>query len=180
MGELSGQARPLKRRTRRTRLTLGFIDAFAEILETGVWQETAIGAMAVPRSTFFTWLNRGREELDAGVPQKKQSLYAKLAVVVQNAYAVGEAELVRRIRKAGEDPRHWTANAWLLERRNPEAYALRQRVDVTMDVSIAFRIMGMARDELITYNEVAEEYGDDLAGQLFQAAGITLEETSEA
>ena len=46
----------------------------------------------------------------------------------KNALAEGEAALVGEIRRAASEPRHWTAAAWLLERRNPKAWGRRDRV----------------------------------------------------
>ncbi len=46
----------------------------------------------------------------------------------KKALAEGEAALVGEIRRAASEPRHWTAAAWLLERRNPKAWGRRDCV----------------------------------------------------
>lgn len=41
---------------------------------------------------------------------------------VKEAQADGEQALIDTIRAASSEPKHWTAAAWLLERRYPERY----------------------------------------------------------
>jgi len=43
---------------------------------------------------------------------------------IAEARAVFEYTQLKRIGRAGENPRHWTASAWLLERMFPERYSL--------------------------------------------------------
>lgn len=173
-----GQVGLHKKRTRRSRLTQNLIDDFAEALELGVPQETVIRRSGVPRSTFYDWLRRGRDELDAGVKQKDQSIYADLAVVINRAAATGITNLVKLVRDAAATD--WKAAMTMLERIDPEHFGRRQRVDVVMDLPIVARNVELIRNQLVRYVEVADQYGDDLATQLFQIAGITVQEAPEA
>jgi hypothetical protein len=48
---------------------------------------------------------------------------------VDAALAEWETGHVEAIEAAGEHPQHWTARAWLLERRFPDKYGRRDRMD---------------------------------------------------
>lgn len=47
---------------------------------------------------------------------------AEFSQRVKTAQADGEQALIDTIRAASAEPKHWTAAAWLLERRYPERY----------------------------------------------------------
>jgi len=68
-------------------------------------------------STYKGWVLRG----NAG-----EEPYASLLAAVKAAELEAEAEILDRIREHSFDT--WQAGAWLLERRYPERYALKQRV----------------------------------------------------
>ena len=89
------------------------VDAVAE----GLPRDTAAKLARIAPSTLYSWLSRGE---DGEAP------YAELLERVKEAEAQGEQELVKRIRSASVET--WQAAAWLLERRRPEAYALRREV----------------------------------------------------
>lgn len=48
---------------------------------------------------------------------------------IKRAEAESISALVERIRSASEDPQRWTAAAWLLERRFPQRWGKRERLD---------------------------------------------------
>jgi len=54
----------------------------------------------------------------------------KFSAAVKKAEADSRSVLVERIQAAAEDPKHWTAAAWLLERRSPRRWGRKDRVDV--------------------------------------------------
>jgi transposase len=78
-------------------------------IRAGVPKEAAARIAGIGASTLFEWMQRDVEFAEA----------------VQRAVAESEAVLVARIAKAAGEPRHWTAAAWMLERRFPERYAKR-------------------------------------------------------
>jgi hypothetical protein len=53
------------------------------------------------------------------------------AAAINRAEGSVEALYLERIRNAARDPKYWRAAAWVLERRNPEDYALRQPDAIT-------------------------------------------------
>ena len=55
----------------------------------------------------------------------------KFALGLLEAEHAAEVLLLRRIQAAAEDPKHWRAAAWLLERRNPSDFYLRPPTLIT-------------------------------------------------
>lgn len=78
----------------------------------------------ISRDTFYRWLNAGRRD-DA--PEQ----LAAFAREVDEAFAAWEVDTMRRIHN---DP-SWQSDAWALERRRPDSYGRRVRLDgnVTSD-----------------------------------------------
>lgn len=54
------------------------------------------------------------------------SAYASFVTALKKARAAGKLALLEKIAKAGEKPQFWAANAWTLERTDPEQFALRK------------------------------------------------------
>lgn len=52
-------------------------------------------------------------------------LHRAFRQAIKRAQSMHERRLLGRIDTAARDPKHWTAAAWILERRYPEKYALR-------------------------------------------------------
>lgn len=86
----------------------------------GHTKEAACGAAGISTSTLSAWME-GDEDF---------------AEAVEIAMNKGEARLLRNISKAGEVPRHWIANAWLLERTRQGRYALRVKAPTDMNVVV--------------------------------------------
>lgn len=88
----------------------------------GNYLETAAAYAGVPRSTLHDWLRRGR---------KGQEPYDAFVAEVEEALGAAETGFVVRVATAARDPRHWTAAAWWLERRFPDRWGRRDRVEHT-------------------------------------------------
>ena len=72
----------------------------------GCSREAAAGLAGISATTLYEWQRE--------FPQFSQGL--------QKADSEFEAVCVASIRKAGQNPRNWTANSWLLERKFPQRY----------------------------------------------------------
>lgn len=59
---------------------------------------------------------------------------ATLATEVEKAEATAEFTYVSKIAIAADDPKNWTAAAWWLERRHPDEFGRRDRLDVKVDI----------------------------------------------
>lgn len=87
----------------------------------GLPRDTSAKLARISPSTLYDWLARGRNG---------EEPYAEFLERVKAAEAKGEDELVAIVRAAAKDTDErrgqWQAAAWLLERRRPEAYALKR------------------------------------------------------
>ena len=59
---------------------------------------------------------------------------ATLATSVENAEGEAEAAYTKLVANAAADPKNWTAAAWWLERRHPDQFGRRDRLDVKVDM----------------------------------------------
>jgi hypothetical protein len=91
--------------------------------------EPAARICRVPPQTVRGWLARGENRHSQGRPSTPE--YVAFVADIEKALGQWECERLAGITAAGKQPRHWTANAWLLERRWPERYGRRTRVDAS-------------------------------------------------
>lgn len=104
-----------------TKLTPKVAEKIIDAVKRGNRLDTAALYAGVSRESFFAWCRWGRAA-DARQP------YRGFVLALDEALASWEAGKVEAISDAGDEA--WQANAWLLERRLPDAYGRRTRVDV--------------------------------------------------
>jgi transposase len=90
-------------------------------LRGGAYLETAAAMAGVHRDTLRIWLIKGAE--------RPNTPYGEFARDAEKAMAESELRDLTLIGTAAQT--QWTAAAWRLERRFPERYALRTKVDNT-------------------------------------------------
>lgn len=93
-----------------------------DALRGGNYLETAAAYAGVPKTTLHDWLRKGRKGTEP---------YAAFVAEVEEALGAAETGFVVRVATAARDPRHWTAAAWWLERRFPDRWGRRDRVEHT-------------------------------------------------
>lgn len=97
-------------------LTKRIVDA----VRAGLPWKLAAQAAGVGWSTLKEWKARGR----AG-----EEPFAALVARLERAEGEAAQAAMASILAAAADPRHWTAAAWMLERRHPELFALKRQVE---------------------------------------------------
>lgn len=108
-------------------LTAELQDRIAEHLKEGHGGTEAARLAGISKSSYYEWLKQAREDEAAGL----ETVYTRFAEVVAEAEAELEHTNLARIRAAAESgPKGWTASAWLLERRFPGRWSLRNRVEL--------------------------------------------------
>ena len=113
----------------------------------------------ISRRTLYEWLRRGgrarevAESTGDPIPSSERP-FADFYVEVMAAQADWETGRLDKIDAAASSPQHWTAAAWLLERRMPEKYALKSRVDHQHELRIE---IGHSRPEEIDWTEAEPE-----------------------
>lgn len=126
---------------RITKLTPKLRESICQALRAGNYIETAAAMNGIAKSSYYLWLRRGareRERLDKSKrarPKKSERPYLLFSDAVKKAEAQSEAMSVARIAKAGQEGA-WQAEAWRLERKYPDRWGRKLRVDESVNQSI--------------------------------------------
>jgi hypothetical protein len=99
---------------RPTKLTDELQAEIVNYLKTGNYIETACALAGISKSTFYSWLNKGKNST-------RTNKYSRFTDAVERAQAWAEARLVALISKKAE--KTWQAAAWLLERKHPSKWS---------------------------------------------------------
>lgn len=122
-------------------------------LTAGAFVATAADFAGITRETFYAWLKRGEAErnrrsalskpLEAltGKPRERElarraeeALYLKFSDTVKRTQASAEVSALAGITSAGRES--WQALAWLLERKFPDRYGNKRKVQVEIDAEV--------------------------------------------
>jgi hypothetical protein len=82
----------------------------------------ACGLAGISRETFYAWMDRGERDPDGP--------YGDFFRRIRRAQAEPQQALVARVRAAAQDPKHYGAATWMLERRWPEEWGENKKVTV--------------------------------------------------
>ena len=121
------------------KLTPTLTAKIAELVEIGNSAEVAAVSLGVPRSTYFRWMAKGREQ--------ETGPYANLVAAIATAHAQAEVDIVAAIRdpvldrNGKADPSVSNGLKWLLERTRRERYGPK--------VEIEMHVRQQATDDLI-------------------------------
>lgn len=110
---------------RPTHLTQEVHDKIVAGVRAGLPLKYAAEAVGIAEGTVFEWLRRARDEDD----RPNAEPFAKLANALKEAKAAKMREALENIAEAGREPRNWTANAWYLERADPEHFGAVTRAE---------------------------------------------------
>ena len=114
--------------------------AILAAIEVGMTRTAAAAAVGVDRRTLASWTRR----------------FATFRAEVEKAEARAAQRMVNQIVTAARTT--WQAAAWFLERRYPEDWGRRERVDVSVDIRreaerLAAELGGVSADEIIAEAE---------------------------
>ncbi|MGH8543148.1 MAG: hypothetical protein ACREX3_05845 [Gammaproteobacteria bacterium] len=159
---------------RPTKLNKAVAAKILKELERGAPIEAAGPLAGIGRRTFYDWMYRGAralaaEEAGKEVPEEEKP-FMEFYTAVEEARSEWETRQLEGIEEAGKSgPQYWTARAWLLERRMPEKYALKARVEHKHELRIEVghgpeQIEGEVLDEGSTSGVLSSGNGDAPAG----------------
>ena len=108
---------------RRTKLTPDIQKTLCDCLRSGCYAVTACARAGITESTYYLWLQKGEEG--------KQP-YSEFLESVKKADADAEALLAGTVMRVALDAENpcWQAAMTMLERRHPERWGRRNRVDL--------------------------------------------------
>lgn len=122
----------------KSKLTENTQATIVRSLRAGNYVETAAAAAGISKSTLYDWLRRGA--------RAKSGAHKEFADAVANAQAEGEQSMVAIIAAAAGN--QWQAAAWHLERKFPDKWGRRQRIEhgVSDDVKVVFSLPPNGRE----------------------------------
>jgi len=109
---------------RRSKLTKQLIERICEEVEAGNYIRTACGNVGISESTFHAWREKGESGFGG--------LYLEFVEALKKSEATAEANLLSIIQA---DP-SWQSKAWILERRCPEHWGRRGRLDASLNSNV--------------------------------------------
>lgn len=109
---------------RPTRLTEELKKEIVKLLGEGNFVETVCDYVGLSKETFYEWQRRG----ERGWQADHEGGYVEFTDAVKKAMAEVEKDTITDLR-AG--PLNWQAKAWWLERRHPDKWGNRQKIDHT-------------------------------------------------
>lgn len=114
-----------------TKLDDEMIERICQALRVGAYIETAAAHCGISKQSYYTWSRRGAEEreriADGSRPRKKEAVYVRMLDAVERAMADSELRDLATITAASQT--QWQAAAWKLERKHPDRYGRRMRMD---------------------------------------------------
>lgn len=110
----------------KLKLTDQLCDDICNDIKAGVPIKHAAIAHGISKSTFYDWYGKGE--------QAKSGKFKKFYDKVEEAKSVAVTLRARRIYKAGETS--WQADAWWLERVDPDNFGKKDFHDVRMEADV--------------------------------------------
>jgi hypothetical protein len=110
------------------------IAAIFKGISAGLKDVQACEAAGIDRTTLNRWLRRAEDEPD--------SAFSTFAYELKACRQQRKVRLLQRLEKASELPQYWTAGAWLLERTEPEEFALRKDDSQAPKVIVQIGVQG--------------------------------------
>jgi hypothetical protein len=104
---------------RSSKLTAAVQAKICEAIRNGNTRSVAAAYAGISERSLYAWLKSGAES--------KSGLYMQFLQAVKKAECEAEMGRVKIILEAADE--NWTAAAWWLERRRPEEWSLRSRMD---------------------------------------------------
>ena len=130
----------IERRGRPTKLTKELIEQIATLVRAGNYIETACNFVGLSKDTYFRWAKEGA--------RAKSGLKRLFSDSIKSAVAESEIRDVEFIRKNET----WQSKAWRLERRFPDRWGNRQKVELAENIEInnvtGLDMSRMSEDEL--------------------------------
>ena len=151
---------------RPTKLTPALQQKICEAIRAGNYLMTAAAFAGIDKTTLHSWLRRGAREA--------RGLYHDFADAVEKAQADAEARDVALIAKAASDG-VWQAAAWRLERKFPDRWGRRDRIDATVKGAVAHAHMDLGNLDLSRVTKEELDALEKIYEKLLPAPGATAD-----
>jgi orotate phosphoribosyltransferase-like protein len=121
------------------KLNDNLIDRIARLIDTGMSINAVCDAVGVSRASFYQWMSLGSQP-------DRSDIYVRFVTEIRKARAGVQARWLEKIEIASQDPKTWTAAAWLLERSFPQEFGRRSQVDVTVREDVVAEIERLSEE----------------------------------
>jgi hypothetical protein len=156
-------------RGRPTKLNYELIDQIAELIREGNYIETASAVVGIDKNSLYRWLKRGAREQERLFKNPKlkgkveEKIYVEFSYAVKEAMAQSEADDLANIKKASRED--WKASAWRLERRFPNRWGRKEKVDIDANM----KNENVNREEVYIEQKITtDQESADLLKQLYR------------
>ena len=169
--------RPVQRNGRRTILTDELHEQIVGLLRLGNYLHVAAAACGIGEQTISTWVRKGEEFMSAAESEDRDHYayevpFVRLAIDVKKARAMAQAKALHNIRRAAESG-NWQADAWFLERTDPQHYSRTQRTEISGPDG------GVIEVDAVTLNRKLEAVMDNMMRTTQAALGESTDDTSD-
>ena len=139
---------------RKTKLTEKLTEDIVKRIRAGNYIKVACLAVGISHTAYFDWIKKGEE----GISPYSEFLYS-----VKKAEAEAHVNYVAII--ASQAPAQWQATAWWLERKFPDKWAKREKIEIQQEQvsskeieTIEARFSHLSPKELNKYvNEISQK-----------------------
>lgn len=128
---------------RKTKLTKEIIEQARKLASLGVDNRTIAQSLMIAESTFYNWLQRAEKDMQEG----KHTIFVEFLESLKKAQADAIVRNVMLIQESASNG-NWLASAWFLERKLPEVWGKKERVDVeSSGFELRIKLIDGTRDE---------------------------------
>lgn len=129
------------------------IKKLTQLIQAGCYVYVAAEAVGIGERSFYRWMARGEEETSG--------MYRQFWQEIKKAEAVAEAKMLMVINEASRT--NWTAAAWFLERKFPDRWGRKDRVQI--DASVTNNDVSTTKQNMIEWvNGLSDEEIERLNG----------------
>jgi len=122
---------------RKSKLNDKLVQHAYDLIRAGNYQRHVAQALGIAEETWYRWLREGE--------RAKSGLKRQFYEVVKKAEAEAVARNVALIQKAAQDT--WQAAAWWLERKCPEEWGKKNKLDVQADGEFTLKIIEVSGND---------------------------------
>ena len=157
---------------RRTKLTKDLQALLVARLAVGNYIDAACMSVGISPASFYVWMDKGREA-EKKTERKRTAqdrLHMEFMEAVENAQGVSEVNALAMVRKAMPDA--WQAAAWILERKFPERWGRREKIEISAAiVTIRAEVYQIVAVELVKLFDDINVIMDPEERRMMYAAG---------
>ena len=143
---------------RPSKLDPGTREKLEALIRGGALAQDAAAAVGIGKSTFYTWLAKGRAQ--------RKGQYREFVDAIELAQSVRRSLLLGRVVGASNEKKHWQAAAWVLQHTDAALFSPKLRVHIETELRGALERLSQ---EFANEPDIYERILASIAG----AAGVS-------